>query len=294
MTYELYLGDYTYSSWSLRAFLVLYRYRIPHTRHMIWFGDDASVAEKLAARGVVAKTVPTLRTDDGIVLGDSLAIAEELASRHPDLGLWPEDPSARAIARGLTAEMHSGFSALRAACPMDLRRAYRGFEPNSDVLADVARIDQIWSAARAQTGPENPWLCGDYSIADAFYAPVAARIATYGLPVSEAAQHYVMAHLHDPAFRAWRAMGLVRGEDLAWYAQDLETHTWPGPTVATGQAGEHGPSVNDACPYSGKPVTHFMIYEDRVWGFCNAFCRDKTAADPEAWYAFTEMRDRFR
>jgi glutathione S-transferase len=234
-----------------------------------------------------ARTVPTLITPDGAIVSDSLAIAEELAARHPEAGIWPRDALARATARSLAAEMHAGFSALRSACPMALRVAYVGFEPAPEVRADLARIEEIWAHARGHA-EMGPWLLGAYSAADAFFAPVAARIATYGLPVGPAARAYVDAHLADAAFRRWRAMGLVRGADLPWYAKDLPHRPWPGPEPRPTRSAE-GPSENAACPYSGTPVAHFLEMDGRVFGFCNAFCRDKTMADPEAWPAFMAL-----
>ncbi|MEM6323403.1 MAG: glutathione S-transferase [Pseudomonadota bacterium] len=290
MTYDLYLGDYTYSSWSLRAYLLFDRFSIPVSTHMIWFGEDRSVGEGLAAFGVDARTVPTVVIDKTTTIGDSLAIAEELASRHPDAGYWPDDAAARARARWLAAEMHSGFAPLRSACPMDLRRAYRGFEPDAAVLENLAGIEQIWTFARAEGGSDTPWLCGRYSIADAFFAPVAARIATFDLPVGDVAQAYVAAHLADPSFRRWRSMALAEGNDLSWYAQDLPERPWPGPAVQRAEVVESGPAINYQCPYSGGPVTHFLELDGAVWGFCNAFCRDKTAFDPDAWDAFVALR----
>ncbi|RVT87105.1 glutathione S-transferase [Rhodobacteraceae bacterium CCMM004] len=286
MNDTLILGDRAYSSWSLRAWLLFSRFGLPARTRFVGF-LDASVAEQLADQSP-ARTVPTLLTGEGAVIWDSLAIAEGLADRHPDAGLWPGDPLARATARSLAAEMHSGFAALREACPMNLRRAYADVPVPDAVAADLRRIETIWAHARAVCGGAGPWLCGGYSVADAFYAPVAARIAGYGLAVSDAAAAYVAAHLADPAFRRWRAMALVEGPDLPWYAQDHAAAPWPGPAPEDAAAAD-GPSVNDACPYSGQPVSHYLRYRGRVWGFCNAFCRDKTAADPAAWPAFQAM-----
>lgn len=290
MTYDLFLGDYSYSSWSLRAWLLFDRFGLAARRHMVWFDADRTVAEHLADLGLSpATTVPTLRTPDGAVIGDSLAIAEELAQRHPDAGLWPEDPKARATARALAAEMHCSFSALRSDCPMTLRRAYSGFDPSPEVRRDLARIETLWTHARQAAGGDTPWLCGPYSVADAFFAPVAARIAGFGLPVSSGARDYVDAHLADPSFRRWRAMGQAEGRDLPRYAQDLDTVPWPGPVPRPARPVPHGPVVNDRCPYSGKPVTDFLALDGRVWGFCNPVCRDKTVADPDAWPAFVQL-----
>ncbi|MCB1332688.1 MAG: glutathione S-transferase [Roseivivax sp.] len=284
----LYLGDYSYSSWSLRGWLLVMRFGLSASVKIVDFSAGASVAEQMQVLPP-ARTVPALALPDGGVLTDSIAIAEELATRHPAAGHWPSDPVARAGARSLTAEMHSGFGALRSACPMNLRVSHAGFAMTEGVRADLDRIEALWSWARGQFGAQGPWLFGTYSAADAFYAPVAARIAGYDLPVGAVAQDYVSAHLSDPAFRRWRAMGLARGEDLARYAKDLPRRPWPGPAPRPARAVESGPSVNDACPYSGKPVSHFLEMGGAVYGFCNAFCRDKTVADPEAWPAFMAL-----
>ncbi len=285
MSYRLFIGDCAYSSWSLRGWLLLHRFGIPFETTLVDFTQD--VPEQLA-EVAPARTVPTLVTPEGAIVWDSLAIAEELASRHPDAGIWPADPFARATARTLAAEMHAGFGALRAECPMATRVAYEGVVPSDAVRSDLTRLETIWAHARAKLRPEGPWLCGDYSAADAFFAPVAARIATYGLPVGPEARAYVDAHLADPAFRRFRAMGLVRGAELARYAKDYPRRPWPGPAPKPAHPAD-GPSVNEACPYSGEPVTHFLEMDGRVWGFCNAFCRDKTLADPEAWPAFMAL-----
>jgi len=287
MTYDLIIGDRAYSSWSLRGWLLFEAFGIKRNVTLIDF-TVGNVADQLA-KFAPAKTVPTVRTPDGAILGDSIAIVEELASRHPDAGIWPEDPLARATARNLVAEMHAGFMALREDCPMNMRATYSDFEPSEAVQSDLRRLEAIWSHARATCKPDGPWLCGAYSAADVFFAPVAARIAGYGLDVSREARAYVDAHLNDPAFRRWRAMGLVRGEDLPWYRRDNERTDWPGPAPLVAHAVENGPSENAFCPYSGDPVTHFLSVEGRIFGFCNAFCRDKTQPDPLAWPDFAAL-----
>lgn len=283
MEYTLIIGDRTYSSWSLRAWLILDVFGLPHALKHVSFSDDDANGWKEIDALPTARTVPTLVTPDGAIVSDSLAIAEELASRHPEAGLWPTDISARAVARTLSAEMHSGFSALRQECPMNLRVAYSGFEPNQAVRADVDRIEVIWQDAFARIG--GPWLVGEYSVVDAFYAPVAARIAGHGISVGPVAQSYVGQQLAHPAFRRWRAMSLVRGPNLSRYAKDNAQVAWPGPPPRIAERAE-GPSLNETCPYSGGAVSHFLRYGGKVYGFCNAFCRDKTLADPEAWPDF--------
>ncbi|MBO9396447.1 glutathione S-transferase [Shimia sp. R9_2] len=287
MTYDLYLGDYAYSSWSLRGWLLFEKFGIARNTTLVDFSNQ-SVAEQLT-KIAPARTVPAVKFPEGAVVSDSLAIAEELATRHPDARIWPTDPGARATARNLAAEMHSGFFPLRNDCPMNLRISYEDARPSEAVLADLARLETIWEHARTSYGEDGPWLCGSYSAADAFFAPVAGRIAGYNLPVGDAAQAYVAAHLSDPAFRRWRAMGLVHGQTLPWYAKDYPPRPWPGPAPRKAVAVAATSAENANCPYSGKPVTHFMEMEGRIFGFCNAFCRDKTVADPEAWPAFMAL-----
>jgi glutathione S-transferase len=281
MTYHLHIGDYAYSSWSLRAWLLFDRFDIPFDKTLVNF-LKGPVAGQMA-RLIPARTVPCLTLEDGTRVWDSLAIAEELASRHPEAGLWPSDPAARATARSLAAEMHAGFSALRTDCPMNLHTAYEQVPVSEPLALDLQRLEVLWSTARRLHGGDGPWLCGAYSVADAFFAPVAARITGYGLSVSDDARAYVTAHLADPAFRRWRSMALARNSTLPWYSRDYPQADWPGPAPVPARAVPQGPAVNTACPFSGKPVTDFAEIGGSVVGFCNPFCRDKSVADPDAW-----------
>jgi len=225
MLNTLLIGDRAYSSWSLRAWLMFDAFELPcHIERTRLYSDDFP---RYLSRFPPTRTVPALRLADGTVVADTLAIAEELATRHPAAGLWPEDPCLRAAARMLCAEMHASFAALRSDCPMNLRVAYGQIFTRSKVRADVARINTLWAYARAMTPSDGPWLFGDYSLADAFYAPVATRIATYDLPVSDAAQGYVAAQLAHPSFRRWRAMALVDGPDQPTYAMPHATVLGP-------------------------------------------------------------------
>lgn len=282
----LIIGDRAFSSWSLRGWLLFENFGLSASLRHGSLAPGGPGLEPLAAYPP-ARTVPTMVTSERAVVWDSLAMAEELSTRHPEAGHWPQDPAARATARSLAAEMHASFGALRKDCPMNLRRAYTDFAASEAVLQDIARIEELWAHGLSTFG--GPWLCGDYSVADVFYAPVAARVAGFGLPVSERAQTYVARHLNDPAFRRWRAMGLVSGPDLPQYAQELRQRPWPGPKPLPANAVLEGPSENTTCPYSGEPVTDFLELDGRVFGFCNAFCRDKTVADPEAWPAFMAL-----
>ena len=287
MTYDLAIGDRAYSSWSLRGWLLLDAFGLPvRVRTARLYTDELP---NLLAEFAPGRTVPVLRCPDGTLVVESLAIAEELASRHPEAGHWPQDPRARAVGRSLAAEMHAGFTALRGQCPMNLRVSYAATPMTDALRADLDRLEAVWAWARETTGGEGPWLCGTYSAADAFFAPVASRIATYALPVSDRAQAYVDAHLAHPSFRRWRAMGLVDGADQEFYARDFPRRPWPGPEPLPARAVSEGTPENAACSYSGQPATHLLEIQGRVFGFCNAFCRDKTAADPLAWPAFAAL-----
>jgi glutathione S-transferase len=235
MAYEILIGDRSYSSWSLRGWLLLARFGLPHRVELAEMYAPA-FAQALAA-WPPARTVPVVRAPDGATWHDSLAIAEGLAERHPEAGHWPARPRARALARSVAAEMHSSYGALRSACPMNLRVAWRGFDPADAVRADLARIEALWAAAREMADGDGPWLFGAYSAADAFHAPVAMRIAGYGLPVGEAAQAYVGAHLACPHLRAWRDAGEAADRTLANYDQGLPTAPFP-------MAPSRGPSTS--------------------------------------------------
>lgn len=225
MKYDLFIGDRAFSSWSLRGWLMFEKFGIPVNVHMV--GLYAGTMKEDLAPLAPARLVPVMRTPDGIVVGETQAMAETLAERHPEAGLWPKEPDARAFARWLVAEMHAGFSALRGDCPMQLLKVYEGFAISDAVRVDLALLDELWALARARHGATGPWLFGTYSVADAFFAPVAARIVGFDLPVSDGARAYVEAHLRDPAFTAWRAEGLKVSYDPEPYAMDLPSRAWP-------------------------------------------------------------------
>ncbi len=279
MAHRLFIADPAHSSWSLRGWLLFEKFGL--TKTTTWMGyEETPIADHLAAHRP-ARTAPALITKDGALIWDSLAIAEELASLHPKAGIWPSDPSLRATARSLAAEMHSGFMALRNECNFNLFAAYKDVPFSDPVLADIARLEDVWSYALVQS--RGPWLCGEYSAADVFFAPVAARAASYGLPFGADGQAYVDAHLSDPAFRQWRAMGMAFGKEFERYKLDYTPGVWRGIPPLPAKAIDAGTAENDACLYSGKEITHLMEVQDRVFGFCNAFCRDKSVADPMAW-----------
>ncbi|WP_424987620.1 glutathione S-transferase [Microbulbifer sp. S227A] len=225
MTYDLFIGDRMFSSWSLRGWLMFEKFDIPCDTHLVglYSGTMARDMAELAP----ARLVPAVRTPDGTVIGESLAIGETLAERHPEAGMWPAEPANRATARWLCAEMASGFGALRAECPMQLMHCYRGFQPSDAVMADLQRIETLWSHARTISGSRSGWLFGNYTLAEVFYTPVAARIVGYGLPVSDRALAYCHALLADPAVLAWRIAAHEITYDPLPYPSDLPTAPWP-------------------------------------------------------------------
>ena len=175
-----------------------------------------------------AKTVPALRTPAGTILSDSVSIAETLAEENPHAGLWPADPAARAMARNLVAEMHASFLPLRDECTNILGFVWKNFKPSQAAQKDVARIEYLWALSKEQYGrKDSPWLFGDYSLADVFYAPIACRFVTYGLDISDASQSYVNAHLKDEAFLNWRAEAMKEVHDPFPYNLPYERDAWP-------------------------------------------------------------------
>ncbi|WP_342076614.1 glutathione S-transferase [Yoonia sp. SS1-5] len=225
MTYQLYIGDRTFSSWSLRGWLMFEKFNLPYDAHLV--GLYAGTYRDELAHLKPAKTVPAAQTPEGYVLTDSLAIAETLVERHPEVALYPSDPAARALARSITAEMHGGFGNLRGECPMFLAHIWEGFAPSGGVLDDLERIETLWALARERHGQDGPWLFGEYSLADVFYAPVAMRITAYDLPVGSQAKDYVSAHLSDPAFLKWRRDAMEERHTPWPYPMDLSKRPWP-------------------------------------------------------------------
>jgi glutathione S-transferase len=175
MGLSLLIGNKAYSSWSLRSWLLLRQLDIPFEEIVVpLYRPDSK--EKLLAFSPGGKA-PALRSGETL-LWDSLSIAEFVAESFPDLAIWPRNPEARALARSLSCEMHSGFSALRSEFPTNFRRAPSPVAPPSpEAAVDIARIDAAWRDARARFGADGPFLFGAFSAADAMFAPVVCRFA---------------------------------------------------------------------------------------------------------------------
>lgn len=199
---KLILGNKTYSSWSLRGWLAARMAGLAFEDVVIPLRKPGTRAEIL--KYSQAGKVPTLMID-GEPIWDSLAIAEYLAERFPDRGLWPADPAARRLARSVTAEMHAGFLSLRSALPMDLSKHYPGHPVGPEVQADIDRIQEIWRECRTRFGSGGDFLFGDVSIADAFYAPVVARFRTYEVALDAVAEAYCAAVTAWPPMQEWTA-----------------------------------------------------------------------------------------
>ncbi len=198
---ELTIGDKNLSSWSLRPWLALKQSGVPFRETMVRLGrpDTHDKLGSLSPSGLV----PVLRHGD-LVIWDSLAICEYANELSPERGLWPEDPAARAEARAVAAEMHSGFSNLRQVWPMNFARVgMRHLKPDA-VRRDIARIVDIWTRARQRFSAGGPFLFGTFSIADAMYAPVVSRFMTYGpLDLPPLAAAYVETIFSLPAMIEW-------------------------------------------------------------------------------------------
>jgi glutathione S-transferase len=206
--YGLYLGNRTYSSWSLRGWLVAKLAGAPFDTVQVSLD---SVGENAATRAYSpSRRVPVLHDGD-VVVWDSLAIAEYLAERHE--GMWPADPVARAHARSVTAEMHSGFAALRDEMTMCIRERL-DVRPWSPALTrDIDRIVEIWTTARERFGAGGAFLYGRFSVADCFYAPVAFRFQTYGVaPRTPGAAAYLASLLAHPFVREWEQAAAAESE----------------------------------------------------------------------------------
>ncbi|MEJ7731444.1 MAG: glutathione S-transferase family protein [Polyangiaceae bacterium] len=199
--WTLIIGNKNYSSWSLRAWLVLKHAGVPFEEQLVLLDRPDSSTE--LAKASPSRRVPVLRIGD-LSVWDSLAIAETVAERAPAAGLWPADPDARALARAVTCEMHSGFAALREHMPMNVRRHAPGMGRKPGVAEDIARIQALWGETRARFGAGGPLLFGAFTIADAFFAPVVSRFVTYEVEVDASSRAYMDAIWALPAMEDWR------------------------------------------------------------------------------------------
>ena len=212
MSLSLIIGSKNLSSWSLRGWLAMQLTGAEFEEILIPLGGKDTTL-RIREHSPSGK-VPVLR-DGELVVWDSLAIGEYLAEHYPEFGLWPGNARQRALARAVSAEMHSGFTALRSQMPMNLRASLPGCGHTPEVLADIARITEIWASLRAQHAAHGDFLFGPFCYADAMFAPVVTRLATYGVALDGAAAEYAAAVLALPAMVEWREAALAESEVIA-------------------------------------------------------------------------------
>ena len=196
----LLIGNKNYSSWSLRAWFLLREADIDFDEHRIAL-DTEDTARQIAEFSPAGR-VPALLLED-VTVWDSLAIAETVAERWPEKKLWPEDAAARAHARSISAEMHAGFGELRSRMPMNCRAMGRRVALPDALTREIDRVFEIWSDCSRRYGDSGPWLFGEFSIADAMYAPVVLRLRTYGINLPESARRFADRVLQSEAMQAW-------------------------------------------------------------------------------------------
>ncbi|WP_159875024.1 glutathione S-transferase family protein [Aquitalea denitrificans] len=204
--YTLIIGNKNLSSWSLRPWLVLKMLSEPFEEKHIDLTASDSKARILACNP--AGKVPLL-IDQQLHIADSLAICEYLADCFPAAGLWPDDIASRATARSAVAEMHAGFQALRSELPMDVCSDHAGFVPSAAAQADINRIISLWDSLRQQYQGNGPFLFGHFTIADAFFAPVVWRFASYHIALPGLAADYAIHMQQLPAMQEWHAAALA-------------------------------------------------------------------------------------
>jgi glutathione S-transferase len=213
-TLTLYIGNKNYSSWSLRPWLALKRVGVPFEEVVIPLDRTETRASILAHSP--SGRVPALRHGD-LQVWDSLAICEYLAERFPAARLWPVDVAARATARSVSAEMHSGFAAMRNLMNMNIRRHPSSVTMTSDVRVDIDRVTALWTDCRQRFGRGGDFLFGEFSIADAMYAPVVTRMKSYAVGLEGEAAAYAEAVWEMPAMVEWRAAAAAEPWSIAKY-----------------------------------------------------------------------------
>ncbi|HEX5698071.1 MAG TPA: glutathione S-transferase family protein [Rhodoferax sp.] len=224
---QLYIGNKNYSSWSMRSWVLLTQAGIPFEEVMVRFDAFTPDSRFKATMRKVSPTakVPVL-VDGNLVVWDTLAIAEYVAEQFPDKALWPLDKAARAQARSLCAEMHSGFTGLRSYCPMNIEASLPeagalAWRDQPAVRADVARLVSMWQQCLQTSG--GPLLFGSFSVADATFAPICMRLVTYALPLPDDIQAYVQRVCALPGVKAW-IDGALAEQDFLDFEEPYRLH----------------------------------------------------------------------
>ncbi len=298
MSYTLLIGEYAYSDNSFRGWLELDAFGIAFKPNYVpLFSDEF---QSVLAEHVPASALPILL--EGAPGTDALswegaATVEILAERHADSALWPAKPETRETARALAARARTGFTALQG-LPMNLHERYQGFQPSEEEQSDADQLTALWAWSLSASG--GPYLCGAaFSAADAAFAPIATRLITYGFEVTGLARTYVEALYAHPSFRRWHACADAQLRKIDSFHRDLPSGSnsdWPRPPVLPGRhyEGDVADAINEACPYSGKPIVADSLAEidGQVIGFCNQFCCRRGMADAESWPTVMAMLER--
>lgn len=215
---KLIIGNKAYSSWSLRGWLAAKQSGLPFEEMVVPLYDAEWDKRRAGDEFAPSSGKVPILWDGDVVVWDSLAIVEYLNEKSGGTRFWPADDAARAMARSMAAEMHSGFAALRRKHSMNVRQVFPPSRPDDDVLADLTRIMELWAQARARFGGEGQFLFGDFGAADIMYAPVVTRIVTYGLPVARFATGYMDAVLHHPFMQDW----IAAAQEEEWVIEQFE------------------------------------------------------------------------
>jgi len=214
----LIIGNKNYSSWSMRPWVAMTAFGIPFQEVRVLLDCDDTAA-KIAAYSACGR-VPVLLAGE-MTIWDSLAICEYLAEQFQELHLWPQDVAARAMARSICAEMHAGFMDLRSAMSMNVRGRYPGKGRTNGAQADIGRISEIWEECLSRFGGQHQFLFGEFSIADAYYAPVVLRFRSYGVTLAPALNAYCERVLAHPAVARWVEEAMAETETAPKHDADM-------------------------------------------------------------------------
>jgi glutathione S-transferase len=218
--YDLYIANKNYSSWSLRPWVLMKALGIPFREHLTPFTDDNATTRAAFHKFSPSGKVPCLHDGETIVW-DSLAIAEYLAERHP--GMWPADPAARNWARCASAEMHSGFPAIRDICAMNCGIRVKLAAIAAPLEAELTRLSELWNEGLGRFG--GPFLAGNtFTTVDAFFAPVVYRVQSYGLPLDHTSSAYVEYLLQQPAMQEWYEAAIAETIRRARYEDEARAN----------------------------------------------------------------------
>jgi glutathione S-transferase len=220
---KLFIGNKTYSSWSLRGWLAVRQSGLPFEEAVVPLYNEEWDKRREGDEFTPSSGKVPILWDGDTVVWDSLAIVEYLNEKSGGDKFWPKDEGARAMARSMSAEMHSGFTALRREHSMNIRQIYPAFDPSDGVKGDILRVMELWAQARARYGGEGAFLFGEFGAADIMYAPVVTRFITYSLTVAQFAIPYMQAVAQHPFMQDWIAA--AQAED--WVIEKFEGATQP-------------------------------------------------------------------